>query len=390
MALAIAQADELVHDRLTKCGADPDAAFTFKWLSEHAEILWLHCRLNVDFDIHMDKMFKPVTLIPTLVIDPDRVIEWQMKKVQHWLHKDDQYLCHQVLLLGQVQNRSRIKPPGEPDMIFCCMVVWIHHNQATIMVPLALEHLTTVIPQDQESLTLCKILNDVPFWPSPPSDNESYLITLSGDDAESLFGGPPQAFRIYCGITYRYALSFRTFMSLNKMVSGKADIQTDEAAFYYIKPQEVLWVNDLYVTVGKDDQNIPAVNPLYLVGPDSILLNPVLEFNPTIALAVAAAFEEEPIADAQAVKVTECIVMVGRKGRDQESDSASSLTVTITNVKIELPDQGTIPEDTNTSQSPEGTEDAPSPMSKKPLWPTTARQPQCPQLLGTLMPRPLS
>ena len=100
MALAIAQADELVCDRLTKCGADPDTAFTFKWLYDNAGILWLHRRLNVDFDLHMNKMFKAVTVILTLVINLDRVIEWQMKNAQHLILEDDQYLCHQVLLLG--------------------------------------------------------------------------------------------------------------------------------------------------------------------------------------------------------------------------------------------------------------------------------------------------
>ena len=94
MALAIAQANELVCDRLAECGVDPDAAFTFKWLSDNAEIMWLHCKLNVDFDLHMDKMFKPITLILTLVIDPDCVIEWQMKNAQHWIWEDDQYLCY--------------------------------------------------------------------------------------------------------------------------------------------------------------------------------------------------------------------------------------------------------------------------------------------------------
>ena len=106
-------------------------------------------------------------------------------------------------------------------MIFCCVVVWICHDQATVMMPLALEHLTTVIPQDQESLILCKIQTDAPFWPSPPSDGESYLITLSGNDAQSLFGRLPQAFCAYHGITYHKASSFRTFMALNKMASRK-------------------------------------------------------------------------------------------------------------------------------------------------------------------------
>ena len=89
MALAISQADELVYNRLTKCVADLDTAFTYKWLSKNSEILWLHCRLNVDFDVHMDKLFSPVSIIPTLVIHPDRVIEWQMKNAQHWIRADD-------------------------------------------------------------------------------------------------------------------------------------------------------------------------------------------------------------------------------------------------------------------------------------------------------------
>ena len=125
-------------------------------------------------------------------------------------------------------------------MIFSCVVVWICHNQATIMVPQALEHLSTVVPQDEENLTLCKIPTDVPFWPGLPSNDESYLVTLLGDNAENLFGGPPQAFRIYHGITYCRALSFRIFMALKKTVSGKADIVTNKAAFYYIKPHEAI------------------------------------------------------------------------------------------------------------------------------------------------------
>ena len=108
MALAISQADELVCNRFTECRADPDTAFTYKWLSKNSEVLWLRCRLNMDFDIHMDK-FSPISVIPMLVIDPDRIIEWQMRNAQHWIQTNDQYLCHQVLLLGRIQNRSKYR-----------------------------------------------------------------------------------------------------------------------------------------------------------------------------------------------------------------------------------------------------------------------------------------
>ena len=140
-------------------------------------------------------------------------------------------------------------------------------------------------------------------------------------------------------------------MVLNKEISGKANIQPDEVAFYYIKPWEVLWINDLYSTVGNNDQSIPAVNPLYLVDPHNILPNPLVELNPTIALAVMAAFEEETTAMVKTVKVAEHIMMVGKKqfdmtsGRDQESDSASSLTTVITHVKLKPLDESTIRED---------------------------------------------
>ena len=99
IALVIFQANELVHNRLTKYRADLDTAFTYKWLSENSEVLWQCHRLNMDFNMNMDKLFSPIFIIPTLVIDLDRVFEWQMKNAQHWIWTNDQYLCHQVLLL---------------------------------------------------------------------------------------------------------------------------------------------------------------------------------------------------------------------------------------------------------------------------------------------------
>ena len=103
--------------------------------------------------------------------------------------------------------------------------------------------------------------------------------------------------------------------------------------------------------MGNDDKSIPAVNPLYLVGPHSTLPNPLVELNPTIVSAAMAAFEEDPTTMVKTVQVAECIMMVGKKqfdmtsGGDQESNSASSLTTAITHVKLEPLDGSTICED---------------------------------------------
>ena len=82
-------------------------------------------------------------------------------------------------------------------MIFPCVVVWVCHNQATITVPEALEHLSTVMPQDEETVTLCKIPANPLFQPSPPTKDESYFVMLLGDGTSNLFGRPPQALQIF-------------------------------------------------------------------------------------------------------------------------------------------------------------------------------------------------
>ena len=76
---------------------------------------------------------------------------------------------------------------------------------------------------------------------------------------------------------------------------------------------------------------------------------------------VTAAFEEDPTAMVKTVKVAEHIVVVGKKqfdmtlGGDQESDSASSLTIAITHVKLEPFDKNTIRKDD--SRLPDESED---------------------------------
>ena len=120
-----------------------------------------------------------------------------MKNAQHWIWTNDQYLHLQALLLRCIWNCSKIEPPRETEMIFSCVVVWVCHNQATITIPEALEHLSTIVLQDEENVTLCKIPANPLFWPSPPSEDEIYFITLSGNSTSNLFGGPPQALQMF-------------------------------------------------------------------------------------------------------------------------------------------------------------------------------------------------
>ena len=47
--MAIANTDTLVSWRLATCSGSPAAAFTYEWLSQNSEVLWLKRKLQLDF-----------------------------------------------------------------------------------------------------------------------------------------------------------------------------------------------------------------------------------------------------------------------------------------------------------------------------------------------------
>ena len=55
--MAIANADDLVSQCLATCSGSSAAAFTYEWLSENSEVLWLKRKLQLDPNKHPDRPY---------------------------------------------------------------------------------------------------------------------------------------------------------------------------------------------------------------------------------------------------------------------------------------------------------------------------------------------
>ena len=139
--MAITNADTLVSQHLAACSGSSAAAFTYEWLSQNSEVLWLKRKLQLDFNEHPDRLYRAVNFIDTWAVDPDIISDWTLKQVPFWAPKAGKTQHHQALLLCYGKNRSGIVPPGDTGYIYSCAVVWTLHNQKRVMVPEAIHHI---------------------------------------------------------------------------------------------------------------------------------------------------------------------------------------------------------------------------------------------------------
>ena len=85
--MAIANANTLVGQRLAACSGSSAAAFTYEWLSQNSEVLWLKRKLQLDFNEHPDRLYRAVNFIDTWAIDPDIISDWTLKQAPFWAPK---------------------------------------------------------------------------------------------------------------------------------------------------------------------------------------------------------------------------------------------------------------------------------------------------------------
>ena len=139
--MAIANTDTLVSQCLATCSGSSATAFTYEWLSQNSEVLWLKRKLQLDFNEHPNRLYRAVNFIDTWAVDPDIVSDWTLKQAPFWAPKAGKTQRHQALLLCYGKNRSGIVPPGDTGYIYSCAVVWTLHNQLQVTVPEAIHHI---------------------------------------------------------------------------------------------------------------------------------------------------------------------------------------------------------------------------------------------------------
>ena len=259
----IAAADTLVADRLAECGGDPLVAFTYDWLSSHPSVLWLQRKLGFNFSDRPSCLLGIVNSIDTWVIDFDTIQDWTQKTAHFWTTASGNYRRHQALLLCYGRNRSGLEPPGDNGMVYSGAVVWVLHDQSRVTVPQAVQHLRAMaVAQREEMAILCHIPESAPYWASPFDDNECNLVQLN-NNIGSWFTSINRV-RCYRCITYHLQSTMRTFVALNKEMSGRGDIHDDNVAFYYVEPRSAMWPCTVYATTTNDGDLLPVLNAVPL------------------------------------------------------------------------------------------------------------------------------
>ena len=161
----LANADARIAERLEECQGDAVKAFSFEWLSQNSDVLWLQRKLFDNFDEHPSNLLKVFDSIDTWVIDPDTIQDWTQKTKHFWTDANGKYRRHQVLLLCYGRNRCGLEPPGDNGLVFSGAMVWVLHGQSRVTVPEGVQHLMAMaVPQREETAVLCSIPEMSPYW----------------------------------------------------------------------------------------------------------------------------------------------------------------------------------------------------------------------------------
>ena len=259
--MAIANADTLVSQHLATCSGSSAAAFTYEWLSQNSEVLWLKRKLQLNFNEHPDRLYRAVNFIDTWAIDPDIISDWTLKQVPFWAPKASKTQRHQALLLCYSKNRSGIVPPGDTGYIYSCAVVWTLHNQVWVTVPEAIHHIKMRAEGRGKGIaTICSLPEHPPYWPSPDDTSVCNLVLLDG--SISTWAAPLGNLWVYHAITHYKDITMRTFVALNQGTSGRLDVKSDELAFYHVVPRGSLWPGETYMSVSNKGDLAPALNTI--------------------------------------------------------------------------------------------------------------------------------
>ena len=271
--MAISNADTLVAQWLATCNGDPLSAFDFAWLTQNPEVLWLQRKLQINFNEHPACIHNVVDLLDTWIIDYDTIEDWTGKMVGFWTSTEGKYKRHQALLLCYGKNHSGLDPPGDNGFVYSGAVVWVLHDQTRVTVPQAIHHIkSTALLQDEEVAVLCSIPENAPYWVTPKEQSECNLVQL--DHTIGVWVSSMDRVCAYCCITYYLEATMRTFVTLNRGVSGRDDIKADELTFNYIEPRGAMWPGQIYVITNNDGDLLPTLNVVPLETAD-ILLPPV-------------------------------------------------------------------------------------------------------------------
>ena len=235
--------------------------------------MWLQRKLHINFEQHPSCILKVVNSINTWTIDYDTIKNWTGKTKHFWIDANGKYRRHQVLLLCYGRNRSGLQPPDDNGMVYSSAVMWVLHQQSHVTVPQAVQHIqATAIPQREEMAVLCLLPDKPPYWVSPDDTEVCNLVQLNNNTGT--WFTHLNRVRSYRCITFHIQSTMRTFVTLNRTISGWDNMKADTVAFYYVKPRGALWPCSVYAVTNNDGDLLPALNVIPLETSDEMVPPP--------------------------------------------------------------------------------------------------------------------
>ena len=180
-------------------------AVNFEFFQAHGIMLVAH-HFGVDWDEHVNKLFRPLDCIKAEIMDKD-ILDVLTKGRALW-EPDGTCMANHVLLLCSTVNRSSNMSLTEPwhGRVFSAMVVWVVIDQAQLSVSDAITTLLDMAKNRQDWVPLCYIPITRPFFPYP-KDGPHVLILPYDNIPTSLGYGMPADFVAYEMTSYTTSTS---------------------------------------------------------------------------------------------------------------------------------------------------------------------------------------
>ena len=172
-------------------------AASFKFFKTHDMMLVGH-NFKMDWDQHVDKLFKTLDCIDTEIMDED-IVDILLTKSQALWEPDGTCMANNALLLSCSANRSNYASLDKPcyGHVISATVVWVVMDQAGLSMPDTISTLLDMAKTGQDGVALCYIPISKPFFPYPENDPHMLIIPSDNNIPASLGFGMPVDYTAY-------------------------------------------------------------------------------------------------------------------------------------------------------------------------------------------------
>ena len=225
-------------------------AVNFEFFKTHGIMLVAH-NFSVDWDEHINKLFKPLDCINAEIMDED-IVDVLLTKGRALWAPNGTCMAKNALLLCSTVNRSSNMSLTKPRYghVISVTVVWVALDQARLSVPDAITTLLDMARNRQDWVALCYIPISRPFFPYPEDGPHVLVLPYNNNIPPSLGYGMPADFVAYEMTSYTTSTSTAVGLTAQLQFGPEYPLSTEEKQMVHFTTVEncgAAWSNQTYV-----------------------------------------------------------------------------------------------------------------------------------------------